>query len=169
MFSFHSVFPVFKDAFTTALREALVDVKEDCTFAVDIEGQLYACNNNETCQDEIQEALETMEWGDVQLSDTEDVELDWRIIDCFEQVRITKLLDSEHFQVSVNFIGTDEEKFETSIIEAGYTVPEDEAPTQRKREREEDEDEATESPSKRPDLIDLSADEDEITDLTVDE
>ena len=158
MFDFGGTFYYFKKELTAALSTALADIDTKCTFTID-DGQCNLLDGEKPgLRDEIQAALQTMEWGDVQVCDNFDLELDWSIFDCMEQVCIWIEPGDKYEPMTPHLVCKDKKRFEEAMFEAGYTLP----PTQRKRARDtQDEETTVASPTKRavPDIIDLTSDE----------
>ena len=162
MFVFKSVFDSFKKSFTDALSVALQDIEVKCNFSINCNGECKLENNDdEMFEDEIQEALEAIEFGDVQISYKYDIDIDWDVLKCMEPVHVWVEPGDDYIPVTVHLVCKDKDMFEKYMFKAGYEVP-----SPQKRERDDDEEEEIETPeNKRPALIDLSSD-DEVIDLT---
>lgn len=123
----------FEESFTDALILALVDINVKCRFTIDIDGECFLAEKNQALQDELQEAIDGMEWDDVQVSHKFSLQLDWTIFKSFDELCVKINPDPKFHKVKVSLDCTDEVQLYTDMLAAGY-----QAPTPRKRKREEE-------------------------------
>ena len=123
MFSFATTFNTFKNNLSAAFATALSDIDTKCHFTINNgKCHLFYGYHKPGLNDRIQEALDTMEWGDVQVSDTFDLDLDWNILDCLEQVFIW-IEPTDDSPMTAHIVCNDKQQFEDAMIRAGYEMP----------------------------------------------